>query len=306
MKEWIRRHPWRLEVVPIALFAYAIITPLLVPLDTLRTSVFYGPWHWHKLPKEEAWLTWYLLTTLMSLNLLIWQTSTNHAYLFGRESRNWVLRSFAHFLFWTCFIMGGLMGPYLFGYIIMVVIGATIQLHLLKNQPMAIKQDNEPEEIAPVAQAVEPGETFYYRELFVPGMWEYSSIVLGATMLAIWLWHFAGILWIAVAVGPLMFIIRLTFGLYSTFSVSNEQVVVKRGKRRTVIPIGKIKCCSIQQFDLRQGSEEIEVDSVHHLLRGYSNRYLVLETLDGKTKLFRINKPVTACKLIQTALAARE
>lgn len=97
------------------------------------------------------------------------------------------------------------------------------------------------------------------------------------------------------------FLLALTLGR-STFVVSNERLYARIAWRRISIPMKKIVLCSVDEdsYSLRSTLEYSAV---------YSHCYAVGQGLTVVTPdnryLFVIDKPETACKLINTALAAR-
>jgi hypothetical protein len=162
MKQFIKQHPWRLEIVPLVVFATAVILPL-VHRHELMASAGSLPLLW---PAQNAVQNWWLhhalrLCLLMSPWLVIAQANHEWAQMERRKKINYRVPPYTAFIA----LAGWFCSQWNFGslWIALMVISPILQYMIEVTRPFVPRPDEEPLKQASL-EGIKPGEQFYYSE----------------------------------------------------------------------------------------------------------------------------------------------
>lgn len=172
MKEFIRKHPWRLEILPLICVIFALVVPLIYHEQTIafvRSK--------HGLTPEQTWWGWYIFSVFGVLGCFISNLSICHlsAQFHIDRKKDW------YYCFFTAFVgfMSSLflLHSYIVGWMLIVWLvllfsSWAIQKYLLRTLPSVPEptvpivdlKSLLPSESEQPEDAVKPGEPFYYRE----------------------------------------------------------------------------------------------------------------------------------------------
>lgn len=296
MRDWFRIHPWQLEVIPlIETLLVVLIWPVRgtqITIQAMQTIMEDAPW----VGLDEMWKRWYVWFCFATIGVWAIGLVRNHEWILlerGKRFNYWTP-------IWSTII--GLLGWYgcqwQFGefWIPVLLLSCILQAFIEKNrQPLLLenKQEEMPE--------IKLGRPFYYRELgrdfpFRP-IAQHIIIMLFIILLGYWIFPS---LWVPMLFATLLLILVLQF-YHIVFVITDKKITAKSGFLWICIPIARIKESSI--FDYHPPLNELEAMRCKMLLWAPKNGpNLRVDTLDGKSYLFGLNKPETACKLITSVL----
>ncbi|MEN6372447.1 MAG: hypothetical protein ABFD64_10595 [Armatimonadota bacterium] len=201
------------------------------------------------------------------------------------------------------------------------------------------KSDEKPDlsEPAPLAPEdvddIQPGQLFYYRELdFNFGLGERVLFLIMICSMAAFISMITNLWWIVFIVFALP-ILLIVFSRIPIFIVSNERILAQETFEKIDIKISEVVNCGISEKksvilaksrrlkELRiQGEdncqealdllEDVKKYLKRKILLVYTTKqehpYLEIETKDGYIYSISVKNPEAACKLINTAIAARQ
>jgi len=180
---------------------------------------------------------------------------------------------------------------------------------------------NDDARVADGVEDVRPGDAFYYKEESISPWLMLTVNILMLVPAALMVWFYTGRPWAGVlAAGAIMAMNVFLHGFYhQSFTASRERITASAGRfTRLTLPMADIRSCSLFEYDPpvpqfnwydwwhRRDFKFQRLDGM--LLYGWSfksKRSLLVEMSNGEKCLFGINSTETACRLIQSALAAR-
>ncbi len=301
MKEWIKEHPWRLEVVPFLM----VIATALLPLMHWDQMIARTP----SLPGRSVgaiWLMHYIGRVAISLFMWILGWEFIHEWVLSEREKRYNFWTLVSILVLGAF--GWVAAESMFGsfWLVATALAAGAQAIIEARRPFVLMQRPEPLD-SDVAE-VEPGDRFYYREGSFLGR---ASLLPSSCLLAGSLGFVRH--WEDIVCG-------LIFGLvYTPFYarqrrevvITQEKITGRFGLVRVLIPMTDLRSCAI--------ADPHPVTESFRGHRGWGHTYdgmklygncnapmLRLDTMEGKTYVIGMKKPETACRLIKTALAARK
>ena len=297
MKEFIRRHPWQLEIVPFVVLTVAFVVPALY-WQELRAQV--QPWHGHS--ADQTWIVWYVLRGITAVGLFACSIDSNNIWVRYERSKR--------FNWWAMWpppglaFIGWYMADQSFGvfWLALGVVSLLTQVLIERARQFTPKGGMaEPSQ----AVVVRPGEAFYYRE-------ELNKIPL-ALRGVIGMWVAAPLIWTTTTSSDdgiaviCMFAICSLFVVFVSrivFAVSRERVTARAGFRRVSIPISRVRELSVYDYDPLSGQRKGMV-TTYDRMSIYAPRpgpCLRIETADGKAYLLGVREPEAFGNLIRAAM----
>ena len=294
MRQFIKEHPWRLEIVPFILTVLAIIVPLIYRSERLA---WFDSWANHKI--IGTWLFTFAINVWIALVYMKRIINYNHDWVSAERYKRFnpntiVLTGFMAATIWV------------FGFVILADLLYTwplIPLAVIAESLLEYSRKYIPHEHAVDCEAsghmhnVQPGEKFYYREFNGLSL-QKVLVLIPLIMLIYWLLFresFAFVLAIIIGLAAYATSIK-------TFVISNDTITVGFWKMRVRIKIDDVLSCNISQSGLASPQKRRQAN-----LAGdpYNRPVLRIEMKNGDEYLLGPKDPETACKLINTALAAR-
>lgn len=344
MKQWIREHPWRLEIVPAVMALLALCEPLILRTQLIaeQQRPLDHPWDTH-----PDWRAWSVPTALM---VWFWleQLQNNQDWVQAERDRKRFNNSavLTGFLLGTCGLWGAshllpasdaLWLPV--AWIILFLAAWPVQTCLEQTRRFIRKETESNADSCIAPASVEPRDRFYYRETQT----RWGSLLGRLGCAAYWpmsMCWYGGIYW---TYGLLAGAAVLGFALVTvraTFVVSRERVSARVGYRRVSIPIESIESCELvdvppryynnffghpyRSFRELNGIPLYALSSkvgpslrivtrarktVHDEPTDPKAKVAILNEVKitrGRAVVFGMNKPQIACALINSAIAARE
>ncbi len=295
MREALKQHPWRLEILPFLM----VVTTAIVPMM-----------HWQEmsghatplpgLTPDVSWMLRYVGRVLFGFLLCIvgWQINRQWSWS-EREKR---------FNFWAVLTVVGL-GVFgwfvcskMFGlfWLELTLLTVGVQSAIEARRPFYVLQRTADSETV----EIEPGEKFYYREgaRFSIPLELLLALLTAAVFAVAFLGSWMGVIpaFIGAAYGSIVG--------WKEIVISREKIAARFGPFRLMIPITQVRSCAVadphpltESFRGHRGwgrtydGMEIFGDSTAPMLK--------IDTTEGKTFLVGMKKPGTACALINSALS---
>ena len=295
MRELIRRHPWRLEIVPFAIVAAAFCLPLLYRQDMLART---PPWHGYGV--EQTWLLRYLFRGLLVVSTLLSNVQCNDTWVRAERGKrfNWWT------LYGTAFvaITGWFMSGWFFGSVWVSVLALSVVAEAFIERSRAFRLHEVARERDPEI-SLRPGEPFFYSEERKPlaAMLSQAAVVL-SMLPAVWTIRPDWTLITMMAICSVSTLVTTRIA----FSVSSERITARAGWRGASIPISDVRACTVYEYNPFVGRHWGMVTTYDGMLL-YAAKLgpcLRIEAIDGKTYLLGVKHPETVCKLIQAAVSA--
>lgn len=336
MRQFIKEHPWRLEIVPGLIILFAIIWLLIFRSEMNATQAYlgkvrvfqqvfqvvlllfwaaYGAYWSHKWVKGERQKKYFIAAPLTPMVMCL-----NQWYFFG-----WHLNAFE--ISYHHVTPAVVYHSHLYGFVWLVLIPVTGIAQAIVEWTRPYRPQPQTESV-PGASDVRPGDPFYYREVLIN--WPVALIAavsclligLNVVMLSIDsrgdrnVWPILTVTAIA-ASATWLSLKRLCI----VFVISKERVLCRNSASRFnalwaegpefSIRMSDIEACSVFWIDSTEIRHPFfrpdDANYMRPLLRaGIVGACLRLETSDGKAYLLGMKNPETACKLIQTAIEERE
>lgn len=306
MKQWIREHPWRLEIVPGLIILFAITYPALFYKEVPAVNA-------------ETWFKSYIYTLLMVIIFAAYGSVHNHLGAIGERRKRfnvWSPLSVLWMSFWGWITAkDGLWDIeisyfndlsviehtqfYIQAWSVIMAVGWLIQAVVEWTRPYRPRAQSV-ESIAGVSD-VQPKELFYYREvcynwfLLIPMITAAIASVVMAITIDAW---FSICAFVAIAASVL--------NARAVFVISKERVSAWVALRKVSIPTKNISRCSVYWYDpighrLSFNYEGMRVFGT----TGKAGPSLKIETDAGYEFLFVMENVETACKLINIAIVGR-
>ncbi|MEN6520372.1 MAG: hypothetical protein ABFD46_04375 [Armatimonadota bacterium] len=312
MRQWIREHPWRLEIVPFAMVAYAAAIPLLYRREMLP--------HIDARPGFSVEATWLLEFSLKVATLLIgWLIIllVNHLWVKSETEKRYNYRTPLLILLvnwsvwpalrWIVDALGDQRAEWIYNVWFSSLPIALFLACLLEYTRKAVIVEDTSTKPVSYIEDIKPGEPFYYRETQY-----YQWVVIIGIICLVFISVFTRLTldqWWPLFFIALPILLWITYS-QSIFTATNERITVRLGIHRVVVSVSDIKSCGIQKYhalaDFGGYGKEIRRYSKLEAYIMKSGYGLYLETNAGKKYLFGMKNPETACKLINTAIAARQ
>ncbi|MEN6372446.1 MAG: hypothetical protein ABFD64_10590 [Armatimonadota bacterium] len=323
MRQWIREHPWRLEIVPFAFLVSAVVGPLINPAQVpgYASEPALG---WFSNP--ASWLVNYIIRDLVVLSWWMLMMIINHNWI--RLENGKTYNTSAPALTLAVAIIGS---PAIFiltgspkGYpyynfhwqgiwILVVIATGAVEALIERFRPAGHVMSELPRTTAPISHIV-PGEPFYYRDA-VRKWWQSLGIgLIGAVALSGFFW-LMGLSIVFPAIASVIMITFFATSFQSVLVVTNERVTVKVGYRKLNLPVDKIRNCTLYQYTAEDAcgkiGDPIIIPANTPVKQNYvapltSGNCVKVETEEGNTYIISARDPEAACKLINTAIAARQ
>lgn len=326
MKQFIKEHPWRLEIVPGFLILFAIVWPLVFRQLIITTKLHEGEtWFHYEAFRIFAMLLYAFFNVLMCNR---WVRKERDRKYFFTVAPIWPM--------FMCFIGWQLSRPldareiplyhlspdqvrnlhiYSCAWLWLIPIVAVAQLIMEWSRHFVPKP---PLETLPRATDVRSGDAFYYREsindwlsvgLIIIAI-IVSAVLFGAILAAFFEWKTA---WPVIAAATV--IIALTslaaFGNRRiTYIISAERVYASAPGAELSRAMSEIVACSVvwnETPEFKTNGDSSWPGRVQRM-RPFNKygAYLKIETSDDRSYVLGMKRPETACKLIQTAIEAME
>jgi len=290
VKQFIKEHPWRLEIVPFVMIA------LSVSVETTHGSVGQNP--------------------MLPFSVFCWigQAFLNHNWVrseqgdrrFNKGARNlifpiWIFAflAFEHAPTWM-----------LIAWFAVLPAAWFVQSKLEGSRRPLPPRTPPTADIAPEPCDISAIDKLYYREM--PPPWTGVSFTIAGGLLMIWMvesittWW-----WAAVACSALFVLPTAIFFFRRAFVITNEKIIVRLGIHGVSIPITSVSRCGIQDYNPILTPYKFDASNkTYDGMRLFAwlvppTRALVVERIDGETLLFTPLRPERACSLINAAIAAR-
>ena len=307
MKEFLKQHPWRLEIAP-CLLAIAVALVLLTHWRQMLAHTLPLP----GLTVGGTWLLRYVVRTCVAFLLWIGNWEVNHQWVISEREKR--------YLFWpliTIVVMGAFgwfASGWMFGlfWLAITVPAVGLQAIVEARRPFVLLQ--RPMPIDSEAAELRPGDRFYYREGTSLAR---RLLLLNAGALVILLgfaqdWRDMMIYFIIIFSS---FVITLLMrGFRREFVITREKITGRFGSRRLLIPMADVRSCTIadphpltESFRGHRGwgytwgntrdGMQLYGDATGPMLR--------IDTVEGKTYLLGMKRTETAFRLIRSALSHR-
>ena len=295
MKEFIKRHPWQLEIVPFLMLIVAFVVPAIY-WQELRAQV--RPWHGYS--ADQTLLLRYILRGITAIGLFACSLDSNDTWVRYEHSKrfNW-------WAMWAppglAFIGGWYMANQSFGvfWIALGIVSLVSQVLIERARRLSPR-----EVVEKPRQAIEvrPGEAFYYREQ--------RNTIPFALRGAAAMWIAAPLMWTTSDDGIAlicMFSICSLFVILASrivFSVSRERVTVRAALRHVSIPISRIRDVVIYDYDPLSGQRKGRVTTYDRMsiYAPTPGPCLRIETVDGKAYLLGVKDPEAFGNLIRSTM----
>ena len=303
MREWIREHPWRLEIVPMALIVYTSLMPVLFRGAMHRTGE-----GWHGFTGYEVRLLECLASLLGMMALWLVGLSTNHSLAHVEAAR----RSWRSTM--TVALMGfpvaGLLpaiGSVPAGLIWMGVLLAGLALQSVMERALPFVPHAAFSENTDLAPPIRAGEPPYYAEQRMPWIVFAVAPVMGSALF-IFSWLGFGKWWVGV---PIAFLPLLPlWTAKERYAITKERVFVQVGGTRASIPIADIIECGVAECDCIAEDEKpsSEGPAAKCLVSDLTRKgpYVTVKTNNGKSYVLGFARPTFACALINEAITAKK
>lgn len=297
MREFIKRHPWQLEIVPFAVLIIAFVVPAIY-WQELRAHT--RPWHGYS--ADQTWLLRYVLRGIAAVGMFAAGMRSND-YWERTKKFNWNgLWNAPYLAFIGWFMANETFGVF---WLALGIVSLLPQALLERSRRVTPKEPTkelvkEPSQVL----AVQPGEPFYYREQrsIRPDVLQGIATLLFVVP-ALWtiLEDFAFYAWI-ICVGSLSYVMILTLRI--VFSVSRERVTARAGLRRVSIPISQIRDVVVYDYD-PQFEPRTGMPTVYYgapFCTPSPGPYLIIEKTDGEACMLGVKDPEAFGNLIRAAM----
>lgn len=289
MKQFIREHPWRLEIVPVALLTmltcavirYRLEYHFLLPVSVVSLMFHVALNHtWAKSERRAKRFNWRAFNLIALLII---------AGVLSLESAAPILRK--------VWIAIGC-----FGFLAQVALEYT-------RRPLPASEPGSADSLASRQPALEPNETVYYRE--TPASWRDLLVFAGIGMwMAFSMRSLTNNSVVAVASFVVIMLPAIILHFRRAFIITNERIILRLGVEGALIPMTYISKCSIRDYNpiFNQGKFGIMLKT-YDGMRLFQwvvppTRAVVVETIDGKKYLFTPVRPEKVLAIIQAILAA--
>lgn len=291
MRQWIREHPWRLEIVPFLIVIISIIMPLwqqrnvssIVPLP-------FGSMDW--------WFSYFSLLVSM-LFFWFWQLADNHTWVLKEHHKKF---NYNILILNTFMLLRGYVGIWTFyepdSYIKTMqnwtVLGITlIGISVIIELARPFKRLESGTRHNTRVHEIKSGDHFYYSEFNRNWLW---CIVY--TMAAIWLglrvWQWVGEIWVG-ALAVVLQLVLLNTALSSRLIITKGKITFRQGLSKTTISMLNVTRCQVRENATGKTFGEVNFPL-----------WLTVWSRSGRIYSFNTANPETACHLINTAIAGRE
>jgi hypothetical protein len=295
LREFIKRHPWQLEIVPFVVLILAFVVPAIY-WHEIRAQV--RPWNGYS--ADQTWMLRYVLRGITAVGwLIIASVDSNDIWVRFEHTKRfnwWALWSSP-----TLALMGWYMSDQSFGalWLALALLSFLPQILIEKSRRFIPQETVEESKPVPLIQ---PGEPFYYKEEKCRRPFLLRS-VLGMLVIAPALWTVvedgSGVVWM---LGVSSLVTILTMRIF--VSVSRERVTARAGWRRVSIPISHIRDVAIYDYDPLSGKRKGWV-TTYDRMSIYApgpGPCLRIETTDGKAYLLGVKDPEAFGNLIRAAM----
>ncbi|MEN6372445.1 MAG: hypothetical protein ABFD64_10585 [Armatimonadota bacterium] len=330
MKQWIREHPWRLEIVPAISVAFAAVVPLIY-----RSQIALRVKPKHGLSPSVTWWGNYIVGIIFMLICLLGHIYCTHLTAkIGVDSND---KKFPLAAIISCAgltVTLYLVFPLLLGWVficgvVLILSAWLIQPRLVRNLPESPLRDVPQPDLSDLPkpkldsrmETPAPGEPFYYKNnvrIKIPRRFSLHAnlawIILIAVIVSAFLWDCKGVWDVIIVVILLAFLfIPRSAGPY--FKVTPEKISVRTlDEVKINIQMADIVRCEVvdayispdEHFMMSFDAERPENSTVIDQRLLNIGRRLEIETNGGIIHKFRLNNPYETCKLINTAIAARQ
>ena len=303
MKQWIKEHPWRLEIAPFLMVVLAVVLPILYRQEMLPHIK-----PEHGLTLIQVWFCNHVMRLSLLAMFWLFQSYTNHLWVATEQKKcfnyNTVYYNAVMLLFgfsnWEVLKPGIIWS---LSAIVLVMLSVLLEY----TRPFVAKdQTLKPSH---TVKEIHRGDHFYYREHNIC----FLTVVIGvpATMLVCSIvLLFIGKWWLVAALTvPYMLIILRP--IHTSYVVTLDRIIMRYGFRKKTILMQEIQNCRIEEHPagVDSNGEEITFESLRKnwflfLPSTPSAPSLYIETHDGRFHRFPMRSPETACALINTALSA--
>jgi hypothetical protein len=329
MRQFIKEHPWRLEILPCVMFLLASIAPVVYRSEAVghtRPSL-HEPWinFW---ASPQPWLMRYGMPLVIMLALWMGQLLRNHEWMRVEQDRkryNWsapfcavVIAAVGVFQAFTVLTNGH--GDWVFFAWLAIALAAwPVQSYLERTRKRcAFLPEAASEPNASVVEGINPGEQFYYREDRVG----WTDLLMAFAKLAgvppfVYIW--TGSAWTAVATLALLSAVTLpNLTPRVTFVITANHLSARTGLRKMRLAFPEIVSCQAEQLDLcdrpsfcyrafweqRLWPPEPAPDVLQYYGLGAPVHGLIVETAKGDKYLLGFRNPEAVAKLMESLLSA--
>ena len=315
MKQFIREHPWRLEIMPTLIIMFALISPLMCYRDAVaHTDAKYG------LSPEHAWLLRYILFSMLMIMFWFVGPYYNHQWLqvevdgkrFNKRVPVWgvVLATNGLMTLPECNGATWVVLSWL------LIIPSTwfIQSWVERTRPFVPRQAASEEDTFNQITNLQRGERFYYREV-KGSKWSIAILPFSVTYMMIAAWYLTGVRGIGIAVGVLIALLGvlriLSLGdMDGIVVISDKHIIIRKPLwRKIFIPMANIQDCVIRTIELHNPLDQ----NLFKIILGKDNpppveyrQIISITTTTGDRYFLNVKNPEAIHKLINTALAARQ
>jgi hypothetical protein len=288
MKQFIKEHPWRLEIVPFLMVAFnttAVILNHLPRNSGLRLSGVF-----------IAWLS-------LIYHNHEWVTSER-----GRKKNNTAWRG-PLTLLWSCGLpLYPAINPWvpLVWFALLPVSWLVLTILEKRRQALPYIEDGVPDSGFDM-DSIKPDDRLYYRE--TPDVVSLSPFAIAGVALYVVTCVVAR-LWYGFAVLAAAAACAIVCLLWRKFVITRDRIAVRVGFRGVTIPIPKVKTCWVQEYNPLTEPDEFGFFATYDGLRLFtwcspSDYALAVKMQGGGGYLFTPSRPEKACAVINAILAAR-
>lgn len=302
MRQFIKEHPWRLEIVPFIVIVLAGLVPILYGIQIVKHMSALN-----NFARTETYLIRYIFRVFLLLSLWPILIQQNHEWVLAETKKRFDYVAVA----WTMLI--ALCGWYvsqwfLAPFWLVTIAAATILQIVIEAQRPYIPRTIQKQSDTDIN--LQPGILFYYRE-------DRSQLWLGVLIYnpIIWwrwcIWSTAGKtddLTVAIIVSVIV-LLFLPFIPRLTCVVSNELIAVRFGWLwQQTVRLDEVKTCSVVNYtpdDYPISRKSRVWKFIGQIAFAPKADILRVETLYAETYHFAFKNAKEACSIINAALEAR-
>jgi hypothetical protein len=303
MKQFIKEHPWRLEIVPFIIMISAIILPLLLRQAYIRSFLESSNEfkQFSYVDAAQRWLVVYLSQLDVVLGLWVIGILGNHIWI-GLERR----KSFNFFApFWSilmAYMIISIDYPRLSpAWLIIASLVIASQTSLEFTRWFVPKK--KPQELLQNIKAAHFDESFSYKETFTIWWWAIPMVYIAMNFI-LWGWLYNSITLYCLAGGVIITILFTRV----TFTVNSEKITARFTFRRISINMSEIRRCRLDDFNPKNTSfgGMKYYGAKFFVPYGKSGTCLEVIASNSDAYVFGMDNPEIAHKLIDTAISARQ
>lgn len=297
MKQFIKEHPWRLEIVPFVIVAAAIVLPLVYRPEIMASA---GPPRqlWHGLNPAQSWWLHWALRVCMVVGIWLLEIQSNALWVrleLSKRVNYWAPPCAA-----IMAVAGWLCCWWHFRtlWIVAIVVAPILQILIDLTRRPTPKEDTAGSTAMASISASEP---FYYREdcgftcRSVLGTIGNVGIMMGlVSVTGQWM-----PLAVIVPAAIIMNFSRLTF------TITHERITVRVGVRHVNIEMNDIASCRIHDYRPFEGRHHGWGHKIDGMITitPRTGSCIRIETRNGKAYLLGMNHPEEVCRAISKIIA---